>query len=107
MEPDTLAEVLDIESEIKETLEAEKQRALRWLEQTKRQIQQATEDEVARLKQSAGQREALAKQAAADQAAEVERRAVALADRVDKLDDRRLRQLVWPHIAGIAPQSQP
>lgn len=104
MAQDTLNEILEVEKQIKEMLDAETEKARRWLEQAKRKIEQERQSEIAQRDESVAQRKAAAKKAAEDKAAAIVQRARSLADHIARLDDNRLQQFVWEHIADIAPR---
>ncbi len=84
-------------------LDAERKRANQWLERTKLEIDQATESELARLKESVPQSEPAAKKAAEDEAAAIIQQARSLAEAIERIEEDRLRQIVREAIAGIIP----
>lgn len=103
MQQDTLKEILDAEKAIKDMLDAEQQKADTWFKQTKLEIEQATQSELARLKESVMQSEPAARKAAEDKAAEIIQRATSLAERLARIEEEHLKQIVHQHIAAIIP----
>jgi vacuolar-type H+-ATPase subunit H len=103
MQQSTLQEILGVEKEIREQLDAERERASRWLEDARRQVQAEHEAGVARLQAGAGQREAAARQAARQKAEEVLGQAQAAANAVAHLTDDELRRALVRHIVCIVP----
>ncbi len=103
MEQDTLKEILDAEQEISDMLHAEQEKADQWFAQAKREIEQTTRSELARLKESVAQSEPTARKAADDKAAAIVEQARSQAERIERIEENRLRQLVREAIAGIIP----
>ncbi|HEX9206855.1 MAG TPA: hypothetical protein VF851_01375 [Steroidobacteraceae bacterium] len=103
MQQSTLQEILGVEQEIREQLDAERERASRWLEEARRRIQAEHEAEVARLQDGAGQREEAARRAARQKAETILAQAQAAANAVTRLTDDELRQAIVRHVACIVP----
>ncbi len=103
MGQDTLNEVLEVEKQLKSMLDAETEKARRWLEQTKREIEQAKQSEIAELSKSIAGSKVAAREAAETEAAGIARRASALRERIERLDDDQLQKIAWEHIVNIVP----
>ena len=103
MEQNALMAVLDVEREIKDKLDVEREKAGRWLEQADRDTEQVTQAQMARLAESRAARLEAAKQKATAGAAAIVRQAQAAADRTARLDDQQLQAILWRHIGAIAP----
>jgi len=101
MEQSTLAEVLGVEKETRDKLDAEREQAGKWLENARREIEQAHLAELARLRESVAQGEEAARQAARDKAAEIVRQAEIAARQADRFQDDELRQLILRHISVL------
>lgn len=104
MEQDTLKEILEVEKQIKETLDTETARAHQWLEQSKREIEEERQAEIAELNATVARGREEAKTTAEEKAAEVVERARSFAIRIEELDDDCLRQVTWGYIADIVPR---
>lgn len=107
MEQDTLAEILRVEKELREQLDAERSRAAEWLAATRRETEQAHQRDVDALRASAGQGEAAAAQAARDQADQIIREAEAGVRGRVRLPEDELRSVVRRHLAAILPGNSP
>jgi hypothetical protein len=105
MEP--LDEILDLERRTADLLDAERAKAASWLDETRRGIEQQARSDEARLRASAAADDAAVKREAGEQAAAIVARAQSLARRARDLDDRRLKPIVWKHVAAIVPKSEP
>ena len=103
MEQSTLAEILGVEQEIRVQLEAEREQASRWLENARREIDQAHEADLARLRADAEQARGGVLKAARDSAAAVIEAAETAAREQALATDDELRRLVRRHIAVIVP----
>jgi vacuolar-type H+-ATPase subunit H len=105
MQQSTLQEILGVEEEIRERLNAEREKASQWLEDARCQIQAEHSAETERLQGSSSQGEAAAREAAGKSAAEIVSQAQDAALTLEHLDDEALRDLVARHIACIVPGS--
>jgi hypothetical protein len=105
MQQSTLQEILGVEEEIREKLNAEREKASQWLEDARRQIQAEHTAEMGRLLGGSSQGEAAAREAARKSAAEIVGQAQDAARAIEQLDDEALRSLVARHIACIVPGS--
>lgn len=103
MGQDTLNEILEVEKQLKSMLDAETEKARGWLEQAKREIEQAKQSEIAELNESIARSKVAAREAAQAEAAEIARRASTLTERIERLDDDRLQKIAWEHILNIVP----
>ena len=105
MQQSTLQEILGVEKEIRQKLDAEREKASQWLEGARREVEAQHAADVARLEAAAVQRGEEAKLAAVQKADEAVRQAEAAARAVDDFTDDELRQAVVQRIVCIAPRS--
>lgn len=105
--PDSIEEILTVEREIAAMLDGERLKSIRWLEETRKTIDQAAQDDLVRIKASAAQDEAAAKRSAAENAAAIVEQAKSFATRIDRLDDAPLAAIVRKQIACIVPGAGP
>lgn len=105
MQQSTLQEILGVEKEIRQQLDAEREKASQWLEGARREVEAQHAGDVARLEADAVQRREEAKLAAVQNADQAVRQAEAAARAVDDFPDDELRQAVARHVACIAPGS--
>jgi hypothetical protein len=105
MQQSTLQEILGVEEEIREQLNAEREKASQWLEDARRRIQAEHAAEMGRLLGSSDQGEAVARETARKSAAEIVSQAKDAARAIERVDEEVLRRLVARHIACIAPGS--
>lgn len=103
MQQSTLKDILGIEREIRQQLDAERERARQWLEGARREIEAQHAAAVGQLEATRAKRREEAEQAAIRDADQVVRQAEAAARAVDGLADDELRAAVARHIACIAP----
>jgi hypothetical protein len=101
MEP--LAEILDVERGIGEMLEGERSKAAQWLLEKRREVDQAAQIEIERLKATSARDEIALRDRVEARATALVQQAAALADRIKGLDDERLTRIVWDHLQAIAP----
>ncbi|HUJ14238.1 MAG TPA: hypothetical protein VL284_10665 [Thermoanaerobaculia bacterium] len=102
--PDLLDEIFVIEQQSAAQLEAERSKAIAWLEQTAKEIDRTSQTEMEQLRSRAQENEAAAKAAASKKAAGIVDSAKALAARIDALKDETLQPIVRKHIACIVPE---
>ncbi|MDH4310064.1 MAG: hypothetical protein OEY13_13725 [Gammaproteobacteria bacterium] len=105
MQQSTLQEILGVEEEIREKLDAEREKAGQWLEDERRRLLAEHTAEMGRLQGSSSQGEAAAREAARRSAAEIVSQAQAAAHAMERDRDDALRDLVARHIACIVPGS--
>lgn len=103
MQQSTLAEILGVEHELRERLDAEREQASRWLEQKRREIDLAHAARVSQLQSEAAQRRELALAAARERGAAVVRDTEAAAAAQSAVGDEHIRPLVRRHLAAILP----
>jgi len=104
MEPSTLQEILGVEKQIRQQLDAERTQASQWLENARREIETAHRAEMEALKREAGQGEGIARQAASEKAALVVQRAEETARAVDNIADEELRRRLRGCLAALVPE---
>ncbi len=105
MEQSTLQEILGVEREIREQLDAERDRASLWLEAARREIDASHQAELARIagaSQGSGNAAREAARAGAAQVLEAAREAV---NAVENLRDDELVARVRGRIAVIVPEA--
>jgi hypothetical protein len=103
-----LDDILAVERELAGKVDSERTKAGRRLEETRGQIDESMQAELARLREEAARDEQAAEQAAAARAKEIVERAQSLSDRLAHLDEARLRDLVWKSMAStILPGATP
>jgi vacuolar-type H+-ATPase subunit H len=103
MEQSTLQEILAVEKEIREQIDAEREKAGQWLEDARREIETSHRSEMARLKEMAAQRDAATQQCARDKAAEILRHAQEAIAAAKDLRDEDLTRRIARCIAAINP----
>lgn len=104
MEQSTLAEILGVERDIRARLDAEHEQASRWLEDARREIEQAHQSRLAQLQADAKQRRDAALQAARDRASRSVASAGAVAANQAAVEGEQLRVLVRHHLAVLVPE---
>jgi vacuolar-type H+-ATPase subunit H len=104
MNQSTLAEILDVEKGIRAELDAEREKAGRWLEDAQREIERAHQDALAGLQAEAGRRRESVLHAAREEAAGIIQRAGQAASRQALLSDDQLRAVLRRRIARILPE---
>jgi len=107
MEQDTLAEILRVEKELREQLDAERRRASEWLAATRRDLDAAHQRDLEALRAAAAQGDAGAAGEASQQAAQLIREAEEAARRADRCQPEDLRPVVRRHLAAILPGGAP
>lgn len=98
MEQNTLADILGVEREIRDKLDVEREKASKWLENARREIELSHLAETGRLGESGEQGDQEAKRAAADKAADIVRQAENAVREIDRHEDDDLRRLVRRHL---------
>lgn len=106
MEQGTLAEILGVEREIRAQLDAAREQAGRWLESTRRALDQEHRERLAQIQSAATERRAAGLQAVRDRAAAERERAEAAAVGAAGLDDEVLRPIVRRHLGFLLPEAQ-
>jgi flagellar biosynthesis/type III secretory pathway protein FliH len=104
MEQSTLAEILGVEKEIRAQLDAEREQASRWLENARREIEQAHQADLAHLQAEAQLCRDAGLRAARDRASTIVQAAESAAAEQGLLTDDALRALIRRHIAAILPE---
>jgi hypothetical protein len=98
MEQNTLADILGVEREIRDKLDVEREKASKWLENARREIEQSHLAGTGRLRESGEQGDQEAKRAAADKAADIVRQAENAVREIDRHEDDDLRRLLRRHL---------
>lgn len=104
METSTLAEILGVEQQIRVHLDAERERASRWLEDARREMDRTHEADLARLHADAEQRRGALLEAARAQASAIVHDAETAARAQARAGDEELGAFVRGHIAVIVPE---
>lgn len=107
MEQDTLAEILRVEKELREQLDAERHRASEWLAATCRELDAAHQRDLAALQAAAPQGGPGAAGEASQQATQLIREAEAATRSLAGFQDDYLRPVVRRHLAVILPGGAP
>jgi len=105
MEQRTLEAILEIESEIRQQLTAEQERAEQWLERARLDVERRRLADLAQIEESVKNLEETAAKTAGEKAAEIIRHATEIVGRIDRYDDTHLMRIVREHIATIAPEA--
>jgi len=103
MEQDTLAQILRVETELREQLDAERSRAAAWLAATRRDLEAAHQRDLEALRAAGGKRRADAEQRTQEQARQVVRQAEQAAGGAGRVPPEALRTAVRRHLAAILP----
>ena len=104
MEQSTLAEILAVERDIRTRLDAERERANRWLENARHEIEQEHSTQLAQIRSAAAARRDAALRAAHDRASAELLSAEAAAGTVGLSDDA-LRPIVRRHLTFLLPEA--
>ena len=103
MEQDTLAEILRVETELREQLDDERARAAAWLAEARRQAEASHEQELAALEAAEVTGGSAAAQEADEEAASLVAEAREAARHSGQLQPDELRSLVRRHLAVLRP----
>jgi hypothetical protein len=98
-----LEDIFAFEGEIADGLGAERSRAARWLEETKRAVDEVTQRDIARLKETIAQNESEAQEGATRKAAAIVAQTKSSCERLAHLDDGYLKSLICQRIASTLP----
>lgn len=104
MDQSTLAQILGVEKDIRAQLDAEHERASRWLETARREIEQAHEARRVQLQAEMQRRREAALHAAQKRASALVMRAEAAASLQALASEDELRPLVRRHLAILVPE---
>jgi flagellar biosynthesis/type III secretory pathway protein FliH len=105
MEHSTLEEVLGVEREIRDQLDAERQQASQWLEATRRELDQAHAAELESIRREGEAAEAAAKAAADAGAAAALERLTQQVERAQARGDAELRLHVRDCLVALLPEA--
>mgnify|MGYP001573073268 FL=1 len=103
MEDDILSKIVEVEKEIQERLEIEKNKAHEWLEKVKKDAEKELITAEKELNESLNQELQDAKQHAEKKASEILLDAQTKAERLEKLSDEILKTVILKHIIRILP----
>lgn len=103
MGSDILREIVAVEKEIQQNLDAERKRIREWLDKVKREAEEEVAREEERFRESCATALEEAKAEAERKAAEIVKEASARADIFKGLDGEHLRKNVIKHMVGILP----
>ncbi len=106
MEDDILSKIVEVEKEIQERLEIEKNKAHEWLEKVKKDAEKELITVEKELNESLNQELQDAKQHAEKKASEILLDAQTKAERLEKLSDEILKTVILKHIIRILPGKQ-
>ncbi len=105
MEKDVLATILELEKEIEEQLENERNKANQWLDSAKRDIETELAAKVRELDISLHEAVAAARESAEKQADAILTKAVEQTRLLSKISDDTLKRIISDHIGRILPGS--
>ena len=103
MQKDILSEVIDVEKEIQKGLEVEKEKSHDWLEKVKKETEEELVREEKNIKESLNKSIEVAKKEAELKAVEIVKQTEARAQRLAKLNDQALVDIVGKQITRILP----
>jgi vacuolar-type H+-ATPase subunit H len=103
MQKDILSEVIEVEKEIQKCLEVEKEKSRDWLEKVKKESELELAREEKNIKESLNKSIEVAKKEAELNAAEIVKQTEARAERLAKLNDQTLVDIVGEQITRILP----
>ncbi len=106
MEDDILSKIVEVEKEIQERLEIEKNKAHEWLEKVKKDAEKELITVEKELNESLNQELQDAKQHAEKKASEILLDAQTKVERLEKLSDEILKTVILKHIIRILPGKQ-
>lgn len=107
MEQDTLADILHVENELREQLDAENDRAAAWLATTLHELQAGHQRDLAALEAATGDGAAAVAHEADEQAQQLIRDAEQAAAGAARLSPEALRAVVRSRLAAILPGGAP
>ena len=103
MQKDILSEVIEVEKEIQKCLEVEKAKSNEWLEKVKKESEDELVREEKKIKESLNKSIEVAKKEAELKATEIVKQTEARAERLAKLNDQTLVDIVGKQITRILP----
>jgi vacuolar-type H+-ATPase subunit H len=103
MQKDILSEVIEVEKEIQKCLEIEKAKSHDWLEKVKKESEEELAREEKNIKESLSKSIEVAKKEAELKAAGIVKQTEAGAERLTKLNDQTLVDIVGKQITRILP----
>ncbi|HTP04795.1 MAG TPA: hypothetical protein VMM54_06540 [Nitrospirota bacterium] len=103
MQKDILSEVIDVEKEIQKGLDVEKEKSHDWLEKVKKETEEELVREEKNIKESLNKSIEVAKKEAELKAVEIVKQTEARAQRLAKLNDQALVDIVGKQITRILP----
>ncbi len=106
MEQDILAEIFAAEKEVQERLAAEQRSSEELLARVKRELAEQLAAAEEGLKEESGKVLADAREAAAQRAVALLAETVSRADRLDRISDEALQEVVAKRLTGILPEEQ-
>jgi len=103
MQKDILSEVIEVEKEIQKGLEIEKAKSHDWLEKVKKESEEELAREEKNIKESLNKSIEIAKKEAELKAVEIVKQTEARAQRLAKINDQTLVDIVGKQITRILP----
>lgn len=103
MQKDILSEVIEVEKEIQKCLEVEKEKSRDWLEKVKKESELELAREEKNIQESLNKSIEVVKKEAELKAAEIVKQTEARAERLAKLNDQTLVDIVGEQITRILP----
>jgi vacuolar-type H+-ATPase subunit H len=105
MDNGILTDIIAVEKEVRERLDAERERAAARLEQIRNDLEENLRREEERLRQSLGDALSAARNEAEHNAALLEREAAEQSERLARIDDLTLRRIVVEHLSRLMPEA--
>jgi|OpeIllAssembly_1097287.scaffolds.fasta_scaffold80793_2 F0F1-type ATP synthase membrane subunit b/b' len=105
MEQSTLQEILSVEKQLREQLDAERQQASQWLENARREIETEHLAELERIRQEAARTEEAVRQSAKEGAAKALAETAQVAGAVDRWSEADLKDKVRACLVVLVPET--
>lgn len=103
MEKDILTKVIEVEKEIQDTLDGEKRRSEEWVEKVRMEIEEEVIKEDEDLKKSFKETEGIVMAEIKNKSSEILEGASRQAERLSKISDEDLNEIIKRYIMSILP----
>ena len=98
---DTIKAVIDVENEIQLRIDEEKKKAAKWVQEVQEKADLKIQKQLDKLSATSKEESAFAEDNAKIEAARIVRQAEDIEDRVKKIDDLTLREIIRPYITEL------
>jgi len=98
---DTIKAVIDVENEIQLRIDEEKKKAAKWVQEVQEKADLKIQKQLDKLSATSKEESAFAEDNAKIEAARIVRQAEDVEDRVKKIDDLTLREIIRPYITEL------